>query len=141
MPAIEAYGGRSERSTPHPATAAAVRIKALVLDSPPSPESKRAYGRALDDFLEWCQRHATDGFTKATVNTYRADLETRGLSPSTSNLHLSAIRKLALEAADNRESCARRLHLFYVTPGRDVTVGETKLFRNQGHDAKWSAKS
>src|SRR4051812_32925202 len=81
--------------------AAMARIKGLVLDSLPSRESRRAYTRALDDFLDWCHRHGATGFTKAAVNAYRAALEARGLSPSTVNLRLSAIRKLAMEAADN----------------------------------------
>jgi site-specific recombinase XerD len=84
-----------------PRAAALERIKALVLDTLPSPESKRAYGQALDDFFRWCGAEAVDGFTKATVNAYRADLEARRLSSSTINQRLSAIRKLALEAADN----------------------------------------
>jgi hypothetical protein len=37
-----------------PRAAALERIKALVLDTLPSPESKRAYGQALDDFFRWC---------------------------------------------------------------------------------------
>ncbi len=40
-------------------------------------------------------------FTKAAVNTYRASLEERKLSASTINQRLSAVRKLAVEAADN----------------------------------------
>lgn len=84
-----------------PRAAALERIKALVLDTLPSPESKRAYGQALDDFFRWCGAEAVDGFTKANVNAYRADLEARRLSSSTINQRLSAIRKLATEAADN----------------------------------------
>jgi integrase len=84
-----------------PRAAALERIKALVLDTLPSPESKRAYGQALDDFFRWCGAEAVDGFTKANVNAYRADLEARRLSSSTINQRLSAIRKLAMEAADN----------------------------------------
>jgi hypothetical protein len=55
-----------------PRAAALERIKALVLDTLPSPESKRAYGQALDDFFRWCGAKAVDGFNKATVNAYRA---------------------------------------------------------------------
>ena len=84
-----------------PRAAALERIKALVLDTLPSPESKRAYGQALDDFFRWCGEEVAAGFTKATVNAYRADLEARRLSSSTINQRLSAIRKLAIEAADN----------------------------------------
>ena len=84
-----------------PRAAAFERIKRLVLDTLPSPESKRAYGNALDDFFRWCEAAAVSEFTKAVVNSYRASLETRKLSPSTINQRLSAIRKLAMEAADN----------------------------------------
>ena len=84
-----------------PRAAALERIKALVLDALPSKESKRAYGQGLDDFFRWCGTDAAEGFTKATVNAYRTDLEARRLSPSTINQRLCAIRKLALEAADN----------------------------------------
>jgi hypothetical protein len=68
-----------------PRAAALERVKALVLDTLPSPQSKRAYGQALDDFFRWCGAEAVDGFTKATVNAYRADLEARHLSSSTIN--------------------------------------------------------
>lgn len=81
--------------------AALERIKALVLDSLPSAESRRAYRQALDDFFRWCEVEAAGVFTKATVNAYRASLEARRLSASTINQRLSAIRKLAMEATDN----------------------------------------
>ena len=84
-----------------PRAAAFERIKALVLDTLPSPESKRAYGNALDDFFRWCEAAAVSEFTKAVVNSYRVSLEERSLSPSTINQRLSVIRKLAMEAADN----------------------------------------
>jgi site-specific recombinase XerD len=84
-----------------PRAAAFERIKALVLDTLPSAESKRAYRQALDDFFRWCEAEVVGGITKATVNAYRASLEARRLSPSTINQRLSAIRKLAMEAADN----------------------------------------
>jgi site-specific recombinase XerD len=85
-----------------PQAAALERIKALVLDALPAPESKRAYSKGLDDFLRWCARLEPPwAFSKAIVNAYRTHLETRGLAASTINLRLSAIRKLATEAADN----------------------------------------
>ena len=84
-----------------PRAAALERLKALVLDTLPSAESKRVYRQALDDFFRWCEAAAAGEFTKATVNGYRSSLEARQLSPSTINQRLSAIRKLAMEAADN----------------------------------------
>jgi site-specific recombinase XerD len=77
------------------------RIKALALDSLGSAHSRRAYGTALDDFQRWCGANASDGFTKATVNRYRAALLERGLAPASVNVRLSAVRRLAAEAADN----------------------------------------
>jgi site-specific recombinase XerD len=74
------------------------RIKALVLASVTSPHSRRAYGRALDEFLAWSEGGP---FTRALVQQYRATLEQKGLAPSSINLRLAAIRKLASEAADN----------------------------------------
>jgi site-specific recombinase XerD len=78
-----------------------IRIKSLVLDSVTSQHSKRAYEQALDGFERWCAESNTPGFTKATVQAYRAALETAGLAASSINVRLSAIRKLAAEAADN----------------------------------------
>ena len=96
------------------------RIEALVLDSVRSAESRRAYRRALDEFYTWCTTGGTTRgtasdttgdttgnstscttFTKAAVQRFRSELEARGLSASSINVRLSAIRKLASEAADN----------------------------------------
>ena len=76
-----------------------VRVRGLVLDSVSSPHSRRAYGRALDEFREWCQESFADGFTRETVQRYRAHLESRDLSPSSLNVYLSALRRLAREGA------------------------------------------
>jgi site-specific recombinase XerD len=78
------------------------RLKALVLDSVTSPHSRRAYDKALDDFLAWYRSAPRGPFCKAVVQEYRAKLETDGLAASTINVRLAAIRKLATEAADNR---------------------------------------
>jgi site-specific recombinase XerD len=81
---------------------AIARLKALLLDSVNSPESKRAYGRAIEDFLDWYRRESPGtGFTKATVQSYRVHLLSVGRSASTVNVRMSAIRRLAAEAADN----------------------------------------
>jgi site-specific recombinase XerD len=78
------------------------RIKALVLDSVPSPHSRRAYDRSLNAFLTWCATQGlAAGFTKATVQRYARELESQGLAASTINVRLTAVRRLAAEAADN----------------------------------------
>ena len=73
----------------------------LVTQSVDSPHSKRAYSRALIDFLDWYDTNGRPGFTKATINAYREEMLQSGKSRSSINQALSAIRKLAAEAADN----------------------------------------
>jgi integrase len=77
-------------------------LKALVLDALNSSHSRRAYDRALTHFLDWyASSGAGQGFTKATVQRYARQLEALGLAASTRNLRLTAVRRLAAEAADN----------------------------------------
>ena len=86
----------------HPVSDAIERLKALVLDSVNSPESKRAYGKGISDFITWyAATGPATGFTKATVQSHRAHLVALGLAASTINVRMSAIRRLAAEAADN----------------------------------------
>jgi site-specific recombinase XerD len=77
------------------------RLKALVLDSVSSPITKRVYSMALDEFLTWFRQAPRPGFTKATVSAWRVSLEDRKLGSSSIIVRMSAIRKLAAEAADN----------------------------------------
>jgi integrase/recombinase XerD len=77
------------------------KLKALVLDSVSSPITKRVYNMALDEFYNWFQQAPRPGFTKATVSAWRVSLEQRGLGSSSIIIRMSAIRKLAAEAADN----------------------------------------
>src|SRR6202795_2769102 len=77
------------------------KLKALVLDSVSSPITKRVYNMALNEFLAWFQQAPRAGFTKATVSAWRVSLEARGLGSSSIIVRMSAIRKLAAEAADN----------------------------------------
>jgi site-specific recombinase XerD len=73
----------------------------LVTNSVTSSHSQRAYAQALTAFLNWYDAQGRPGMNKATVNAYRAELVDRGKSPSSVNLAMSGIRKLATEAADN----------------------------------------
>src|SRR5213594_92203 len=57
--------------------------------------------KALDEFIEWYRQEPRPGFTKATVSAWRVSLEARGLGSSSIIVRMSAIRKLAAEAADN----------------------------------------
>ena len=63
------------------------KLKQLVLDSISSPITKRVYNMALDEFMKWFQQAPRP--------------EERGLGSSSIIIRMSAIRKLAAEAADN----------------------------------------
>jgi len=78
------------------------RLKSLVLDSVSSPITKRVYNLGLDEFIAWYTAESRPaGFTKATVAAWRVALEARRLGPISINVRITAVRKLAVEAADN----------------------------------------
>src|SRR6476659_2879420 len=77
------------------------RLKRLVLDSVSSPITRRVYNLGLDEFFDWYGREPRPGFTKATVSAWRVALEARGLGAVSINVRITAVRKLAVEAADN----------------------------------------
>src|ERR1700729_4273584 len=78
------------------------RLKALVLDSVSSPITRRVYNLGLDEFIAWYTAESRPaGFTKATVTAWRVSLEARKLGPISINVRITAVRKLAVEAADN----------------------------------------
>src|ERR1700760_3393233 len=78
------------------------RLKSLVLDSVSSPITKRVYNLGLDEFFAWFSLELRPGgFTKAAVAAWRVSLEARGLGAVSINVRITAVRKLAVEAADN----------------------------------------
>lgn len=97
-------------------------IVALVLDGLDSPHSKEMYARALQDFLAWLATSGRGRLDKAAVQAYRAELAGKGLAPSSINQKLSAIRKLATEAADNG----------LMDPALAAAVGRVKGVRSSG---------
>jgi site-specific recombinase XerD len=79
------------------------QVTELVVNSVHSEHSRRAYRRALEDFIAWYQAQpGRPPLSKALAHEYRVTLMEAKLAPSTINVQLSAIRKLAAEAADNR---------------------------------------
>jgi site-specific recombinase XerC len=77
------------------------RLKALVLDSVSSPVTRRVYNLGLDEFFPWYGQEVRPGFSKATAAAWRVALEARGLGSISINVRITAMRKLAVEAADN----------------------------------------
>lgn len=76
-------------------------VVSMVTDAVTSPESKRAYRRALVDFQQWFINAGWPALTKAAIQRYAAELYQNGMTPQNINLRLSAIRRLAAEAGDN----------------------------------------
>jgi len=73
----------------------------VVLDTVDSEHTRRAYRRALADFMTWYAEAGRPILNKATVQRYAAELRAAGMGAASINQRLSAIRKLAREAADN----------------------------------------
>ena len=73
----------------------------LVCNAVTSDHTKRAYSRALTDFIAWHSTTGQTGFGKATVQAHVTALRDAGVSASSINQRLTAIRKLAVELADN----------------------------------------
>jgi site-specific recombinase XerD len=74
--------------------------KSAVLNSLTSPSSQRSYDHAIREFIEWYCSELRLAFNKTAVTRYRISLEQRHYAPSTINLRLAAVRRLAYEAAD-----------------------------------------
>ncbi|HPF49849.1 MAG TPA: tyrosine-type recombinase/integrase [Caldisericia bacterium] len=70
-----------------------------ILISGLSNNTKTSYLHTFNEFKQW---QGDMPFTKSTVQAYKEWLISRGYRPASINLRLSAIRKLALEASDNK---------------------------------------
>jgi len=78
-----------------------VRFKAIALNGIFSAHTRRSYDRALTQFHAWYKPVEHGPLSKKVVQEYRGELEMRGLSPSSINLQLAALRKLASQAINN----------------------------------------
>jgi integrase len=75
--------------------------KTTVLNMLASAHSRRSYQHAIEKFSAWYCSEPRLGFNRSVVVRYRSFLEGLSLSAATINLHLSAIRRLADEAAES----------------------------------------
>lgn len=73
----------------------------VVCDSVNSEHTRRAYHRALVDFLKWHEENNRPGLNKMVIQAYISELKQRGQGAAGINQRLAAIRKLVKEAADN----------------------------------------
>src|SRR5204863_4283880 len=74
--------------------------KSAVLNSLASPESRRSYEFAIQNFVHWYCSEPRLALNRIVVTRYRMQLEQLHLAPSTINQRLAAVRRLAYEAAD-----------------------------------------
>jgi len=74
--------------------------KNAVLNSLPAASSQESYGHAIDEFIGWYCSEPRLAFNRTVVLRYRFFLEQKNLAPSTINVRLAAVRRLAYEASD-----------------------------------------
>jgi hypothetical protein len=72
-----------------------------VLSSLVCSSSQRSYDHAIREFIEWYCSEPRLAFNKMVVTRYRIALEQKHYAPSTINLRLAAVRRLAYEASDS----------------------------------------
>src|SRR6267378_2938817 len=74
--------------------------KNAVLHSLAAASSQESYGHAIDEFIGWYCSEPRLAFNRTVVLRYRFFLEQKNLAPSTINVRLAAVRRLAHEASD-----------------------------------------
>ena len=75
--------------------------KNAVLNSLAAASSQESYRHAIDEFIGWYCSEPRLALNRAVVLRYRFFLEQNNLAPSTINVRLAAVRRLAYEAADS----------------------------------------
>src|ERR1700722_2123148 len=75
--------------------------KRSVLNTLSSPNSRRNYRFAMDQFIAWHCSEPRLALNRAVVLRFRLHLEALGLAAGTINQRLAAVRRLAYEAADS----------------------------------------
>ncbi len=75
--------------------------KHAVINSLPAKASQDSYSYAMDEFISWYCSEPRLAFNRPVVLRYRFFLEQKNLAPSTINVRLAAVRRLAYEASDS----------------------------------------
>src|ERR1700729_1866262 len=75
--------------------------KNAVLNSLAAASSQESYSHAIDEFIGWYCSEPRLAFNRTVVLRYRFFLEQKNLAPSTINVRLAAVRRLAYEASDS----------------------------------------
>ena len=77
------------------------QTKSAVINSLTSKSGQRTYEHAINEFVDWYCSEPRLAFNRTVVLRYRIYLEQRLLAPTTINLRLAAVRRVAYEAADS----------------------------------------
>ena len=77
------------------------QTKSAVLNTLTSKSGQRTYDHAINEFVDWYCSEPRLAFNRTVVLRYRIHLEQRHLAPTTINLRLAAVRRVAYEAADS----------------------------------------
>jgi site-specific recombinase XerD len=97
---------RRKKTTKRPKPKTILRLpdleqsKNAVLNSLAAVSSQESYAHAIDEFIAWYCSEPRLAFNRTDVRRYRFFLEQKNLAPSTINVRLAAVRRLAHEAAD-----------------------------------------
>ncbi|PYV20568.1 MAG: integrase [Acidobacteria bacterium] len=75
--------------------------QASVLNSLSSESGRRTYDHAITEFVDWYCSEPRLAFNRTVVLRYRIYLEQQQYAPTTINLRLAAVRRVAFEAADS----------------------------------------
>ncbi|MGO8789281.1 MAG: tyrosine-type recombinase/integrase [Terriglobia bacterium] len=75
--------------------------KSAVLNTLTSKSGQRTYEHAIDEFVDWYCSELRLALNRTVVLRYRIHLEQKLYAPSTINLRLAAVRRVANEAADS----------------------------------------
>ncbi len=92
---------RARRRRKSPTLPELEQAKAAVLNSLGSLQSRRSYGRAMQEFIAWYCFEPRLALNRSVVLRYRLRLENMRLAAATINVRLAAVRRLATEAADS----------------------------------------
>jgi hypothetical protein len=74
--------------------------KNAVLHSLGAASSQESYGHAIDEFIGWSCSEPRLSFNRTVVLGYRFFLGQKNFAPSTINVRLAAVRRLAYDASD-----------------------------------------
>jgi len=80
------------------------QAKNAVLHSLAAPSLQESYGHAIDEFIGWYCSEPRLVFNRTVGLRYRFFLEQKNLAPSTVNVRLAAVRRLAYEVSGHWSS-------------------------------------